>query len=495
MADFDLAIVGGGINGAGIARDAAGRGLRVLLIEQNDLASGTSSASTKLIHGGLRYLEHGWFRLVREALTEREVVLRMAPHLVRPLRFVLPHDLSMRPAWMLRLGLFIYDHLGGRKLLPGTSTIDLPNDPLGVPLKGRYDTGFEYSDCRTDDSRLVVLNAVDAAERGAVIRTRTRCVRAERRDAWQLVLEVRGRRDVASARVLVNATGPWTGQFEEAVLKQPPSPLLRLVKGSHIVVRRLFEHDRAYIFQTADGRVVFALPYEDDFTMIGTTDLAFTGDPAGVTASAEEVVYLCNVVKDHFRAAISPADVIWSFAGVRSLQDDGSKRPQDTPRDYVLTLDDEGPPLLTVYGGKITTFRRLAEAALDRLGTVFGDRPAWTATSSLPGGDFPAGGLDRLISDTRASWPFLSEGHACRLVGAYGTRVGRILGEATSLDDLGPRFGHDLTGAEVHYLMAHEWAQTEDDVLWRRSKLGLRVNREERGRLGTFMVAAIGSGG
>jgi glycerol-3-phosphate dehydrogenase len=491
MAEFDLAIVGGGINGAGIARDAAGRGLRVLLVEQNDLASGTSSASTKLIHGGLRYLEHGWFRLVREALTEREVVLRMAPHLVRPLRFVLPHELSMRPAWMLRLGLFIYDHLGGRRLLPGTRTIDLTRDPLGAPLKGRYDKGFEYSDCRTDDARLVVLNAVDAAELGATIRTRTRCVRAERTDSWQLVLEHRGRRSTTSARALVNATGPWVGLFEE-MLKRPASLRLRLDKGSHIVVRRLFEHDRAYIFQTDDGRVVFALPYEDDFTMVGTTDHHFTGDPAGIVPDADEIAYLCNVVNDHFRKAITPADVVWSFAGVRSLYDDGSKRPQDTPRDYVLALDDDGAPLLTVYGGKITTFRRLAEQAVDRLAPVFGERPAWTAGSSLPGGDFRPDGLDDLAAETRASWPFLGEAHVRRLVGAYGTRVRRILDGAKSFNDLGPRLGCDLTGAEARYLMDHEFAQTEDDVLWRRSKLGLRFTREERGRLGAFMVATIG---
>src|SRR5262245_36707403 len=376
MADFDLAVVGGGINGAGIAREAAGRGLSVVLVEQNDLAAGTSSASTKLIHGGLRYLEHGWFRLVREALAEREVVLRMAPHLVRPMRFVLPLAPGMRPAWLLRIGLFLYDHLGGRKILPGTRTIDLSRNALGAPLKGGYRRGFEYSDCQTDDARLVVLNALDAAERGAVIRTRTRCVGAERGDVWRLVLEVRGRRHVASARVLVNATGPWVGQFEETTLGRPPRSGLRLVKGSHIVVDRLFGHDRGYIFQTGDGRVVFALPFEHDFTLVGTTDTSFAGDPATVAASPEEVGYLCKVANDHFRKTITAGDVVWSFAGVRSLEDDGSKKPQDTPRDYVLALDQEGAPLLTVIGGKITTFRCLAEAALDALAPVFGARPA-----------------------------------------------------------------------------------------------------------------------
>ncbi len=495
MADFDLAIIGGGINGAGIARDAAGRGLKVLLVEQNDLASGTSSASTKLIHGGLRYLEHYWFRLVREALTEREVVLRMAPHLVRPLRFVLPHEPGMRPAWMLRIGLFLYDHLGGRKILPGTRTIDLSRDALGAPLKGRYRYGFEYSDCQADDSRLVVLNALDAAERGAVIRTRTRCVRAERSDVWQLVLEVRGRRDVKSARALVNAAGPWVGLFEQTVLQRPPSEELRLIKGSHIVLHRLFDHDRAYIFQTPDGRVVFALPFECDFTLVGTTDQNFAGDPAGVAPSADEIGYLCNVVNDHFRTTIAPADVIWSFAGVRSLQDDGSNKPQDTPRDYVLALDDEAAPLLTVIGGKITTFRRLAEAALDELAPVLGTRPAWTAKSRLPGGDFPVDGVEQLIAETRASFPFLAEAQARRMVHAYGTRVPRVLGDARTPADLGPVLGADLTGAEVRYLMDQEWAQTADDVLWRRSKLGLRFAREERARLGTFMADAIGNRG
>jgi glycerol-3-phosphate dehydrogenase len=494
MADFDLAIVGGGINGTGIARDAAGRGLRVLLVEQDDLASGTSSASTKLIHGGLRYLEHGWFNLVREALVEREVLLRMAPHLIRPLRFVLPAEPGMRPAWLLRAGLFIYDHLGGRKILPATRTINLTRDPLGAPLKGGARWGFEYSDCQTDDARLTVLNALDAAERGAVIRTRTRCVRGERSDVWKLMLDVRGRRDAASARVLVNAAGPWLGLFQGSALRQPPPTHLRLDQGSHIVLRRLFEHDRGYIFQATDGRVVFALPFERDFTLVGTTDRSFTGDPAAAAPAEDEIAYLCNAVNGHFRATISPADVVHALAGVRALYDDGSKNPQDTPRDYVLALDDPDgeAPLLSVYGGKITTYRRLAEDTLDRLAHVFGERPAWTKGSALPGGDFAVDGLERLIAETRKSWPFLNDEHARRLARAYGTRVGRILGSAKSLDDLGPRFGADLTAAEVRYLMEHEWAEVADDVLWRRSKLGLLVSREERERLAKFMADAVG---
>jgi glycerol-3-phosphate dehydrogenase len=500
MADFDLAIIGGGINGAGIARDAAGRGLRVLLVEQDDLASGTSSASTKLIHGGLRYLEHGWFRLVREALPEREVLLRLAPHLIRPMRFVLPLEPGLRSRWMLRLGLFIYDHLGGRKILPATSAIDLLRDPLGAPLQARYRHGFEYSDCQVDDARLVVLNARDAADRGAQIRTRTRCLRAERGEVWRLAFGAGGHEDVVTARVLINATGPWAGSFNEAVLHQLRPAGLRLDKGTHIVVRRMFAHDRGYIFQTRNSRVVFALPFTRDFTLVGTTDSSFSGDPATVAPTAEEITYLCGVVNDYFRIAIAPEDVVWSFAGVRSLYDDGSSKrqaPQDMPRDYVLALDQErgAAPLLTVYGGKITTYRRLAEAALDRLAPSFGARPAWTANASLPGGDFAVDGFETLLSKTRRSWPFLREAHARRLVRAYGTRVGQILGSAKRLADLGPRLGADLTAAEVRYLMAHEWAQTADDVLWRRSKLGLRVSAEERVRLAEFMAAPMDRGG
>jgi glycerol-3-phosphate dehydrogenase len=495
MADFDLAVVGGGINGTGIARDAAGRGLRVLLAEQNDLASGTSSASTKLIHGGLRYLERGWLRLVRESLAEREVMLRMAPHLIRPMRFVLPAEPAMRPPWMLRIGLFVYDHLGGRKILPPTRTIDLARDPLGTPLRERGGQGFEYSDCVADDARLVVLNALDAAERGAVIRTRTRCIRAERSAAWRLVLEVRGRRDLATARVLVNATGPWIKLFAGEVLRQEAPVPARLDKGSHIVVPRLFEHDRAYVLQAHDRRIVFAIPFQRDFTLIGTTDQGFAGELATVTPSAGEVGYLCNVANQNFRARIAPADVVWSFAGVRSLHDDGAKRAQNISRDYVLTLDEREAPLLTVYGGKITTYRRMAEQALDRLAHLFEAGPAWTRDARLPGGEFPWDGIERLVAETRRARPFLSEAHAWRLVRAYGTRVDRVLGPARSLEDLGPWLGADLTGAEVRYLMEREWAQTEDDVLWRRTKLGLRFSPDERERLAKFMAAMVGGGG
>lgn len=492
MADYDLAVIGGGINGAGIARDAAGRGLRVLLVEQNDLASGTSSASTKLIHGGLRYLEHGAFKLVREALIEREVLLRMAPHIIWPVRFVLPPNPGMRSSFILRVGLFIYDHLGGRKILPPTRTLDLTHHEVGVPLKRRYRFGFEYSDCAVDDARLVVLSAMDAAERGAVIRTRTRCVRAERTDLWRLVLNEHGRREIVTARVLVNAAGPWVGEVSETVVRTPgPSPV-RLVKGSHIVVPRLFDHDNAYIFQNPDRRVVFAIPYQHDFTLIGTTDQDFKGDPASVAPSAAEINYLCDTATEYFRKGIAPVDVVWAYAGVRSLYDDGADKPEDATRDYHLTLDEpaRAAPLLTVYGGKITTYRKLAEATMGKLAHFFAASAPWTADAPLPGGDIILHDVEALIAQSRRTWPFLPEPLVRRLARAYGTRIDRIVGEARSLSDLGMQFGADLTAAEVRYLMAHEWAQDADDVLWRRTKLGLRFTPQERDALSAFMADA-----
>ena len=497
MADFDLAIIGGGINGTGIARDAAGRGFRVLLIEQNDIASGTSSASSKLIHGGLRYLEHREFRLVRAALREREVLLRAAPHLIRPLRFVLPIHEARRSATVLRLGLMLYDFIGGRKILPGTRELDLVTDEAGLPLKSRFHHAFEYSDCFADDARLVVLNAVDAMERGAAIRTRGRCVRADRGEVWRLVLNVRGQREEATARVLVNAAGASIESFAETVLRLPPRHRLRLDKGSHIVVRRLFEHDRAYILQAADHRVVFAIPFERDFTLIGTTDRAFVGDPSMVLPSGEEIDYLCGAANEYFRTQIGAADVVWAFAGVRSLYDDGARKPQDIGRDYALILDERfgEAPLLTVYGGKITTYRRLAEDALARLAHFFPRSRPWTASSALPGGDFVYDGVETLIERTQRTWRFLTADHARRLVRAYGTRVDRVLGKSTGLDDLGLRFGADLTAAEVRYLMTKELAQTADDVLWRRSKLGLRFTKTQTEALDRYMAGSGGAPG
>jgi glycerol-3-phosphate dehydrogenase len=492
VADFDIAVIGGGINGAGIARDAAGRGLRVMLVEQNDLASGTSSASSKLIHGGLRYLEQGEFRLVHEALREREVLLRAAPHLVRPLRFVLPLHEGRRSAMMLRLGLWLYDWIGRRAVLPGTSEVDLLTDAAGHPLKRAFHHAYEYSDCFDDDARLVVVNAIDAAERGAAIRTRTRLIRAERGDTWRLILNARGRREVVTARALVNAAGAWVEILAETALRRPATRRLRLDKGSHIVVRRLYDHDRAYILQAADRRVVFAIPFERDFTLIGTTDGNFIGDPAEVSPSGEEIDYLCRVINDYFRTPISAADVVWAFAGVRALYDDGARRPQDVGREYALILDKSRgeAPLLTVYGGKITTYRRLAEEALAKLARFFPRTQPWTAGSPLPGGDFLYDGIDTLVARTQRTWPFLRPDQARRLTCAYGTRVDDVLKAATGPDDLGARFGADLTAAEVRYLMTKEWAQTADDVLWRRSKLGLRLSEAERASLDRFMTQA-----
>jgi glycerol-3-phosphate dehydrogenase len=494
VADFDLAVIGGGINGTGIARDAAGRGLRVVLFEQNDLASGTSSASSKLIHGGLRYLEHGEFSLVRTALAEREILLRTAPHLVRPLRFVLPINTARRSELVLRLGLLLYDWIGRRKILPGTRELDLLTDEAGHPLRNVFHRAYEYSDCFADDARLVVLNALDAAERGAVIRTRTRCVRAERSDVWRLVVNPQGQREVVTARVLVNAAGAWVEAVADGVLHQKLRPRLRLDKGSHIVVRKLYDHDRAYILQAADRRVVFAIPFEHDFTLIGTTDRSFSADPAFVTPAADEIEYLCGVVNEYFRTSIDAGDAIWAYAGVRALYDDGAGKPQDAGREYALILDERRgeAPLLTVYGGKITTYRRLAEDAFARLAQFFSPTQRWTQTSPLPGGDFAFDGVEALIERTLRRWPFLTHDHARRLVRAYGTRVENVLGNAGSLDDLGQRFGADLTAAEVRYLMQKEWAQTADDVLWRRSKLGLRLSQPQRGMLERFMAAAGG---
>ncbi len=494
MADFDLAIIGGGINGTGLARDAAGRGVRVLLVEMNDLGGGTSSASSKLIHGGLRYLEHRAFRLVREALNEREVLLRIAPHVIRPARIMLPVMPGRRSPVLIRLGLLLYDLLGARKRLAPSRTLDLTHHRLGQPIKRFFRTGFEFSDCLVDDSRLVVLNALDAAERGAEIRTRTRCIRAERRQDWELVLNARGRREVATARVLVNAAGPWLGEVAETVIRRPLPKPVRLIKGSHIVVPRRWEHDDGYLLQAADGRVVFVLPFTDDFTLIGTTDENFVGDVNMPTPGAAEVLYLCETVNEYFREQIAPDEPVWSFSGVRALYDDGAGKPEDVTRDYVLTLDTSfrEAPLLTIYGGKITTHRKLAEAAMARIGPFFQARPRWTASTPLPGGEFPPEDFYEVVASAIAQWPFVSEPYARRLVRAYGRRLERILGEAQSMDDLGECFTGDLTAAEVRYLVENEWARTAEDVLWRRSKLGLRATDAERDAIDRYMTSLIG---
>jgi glycerol-3-phosphate dehydrogenase len=494
MADYDLAIIGGGINGTGIARDAAGRGLRVVLVEQGDLASGTSSASTKLIHGGLRYLEQWEFRLVREALAEREVLLGIAPHLIRPMRFVLPAAPGLRSGLMLRIGLFLYDHLGPRKILPSTRTIDLAHHVCGAPLQPQFRKAYEYSDCRVDDARLVALNAVDAALRGAAIRTRTCCVGAERGSEWRLLLDARGRRDVVTARALVNATGAWVERVAESVLRVPLQGTVRLVKGSHIVVPRLFEHGSGYVLQAEDRRVVFALPFERNFTLVGTTDIDFAGDPNLIGPSPEEIQYLCDVVNSYLRSAITPEDVVWSFAGVRSLHDDHAGAAQDATRDYALMFDAGAgeAPQLTVYGGKITTFRRLAEAALERLECMFDMGPPWTTSAPLPGGDFDHGEFDARVEQATRRWPFLPSDQIQRLFCAYGTKLDEVMGQALTRDDIGPFFGPDLFAAEVRYLMSREWAETAEDVLWRRSKLGLTVGKAEQEALARFMAEETG---
>ncbi len=494
--DFDLAIIGGGINGCGIARDAAGRGHDVVLFEKDDLASGTSSASTKLIHGGLRYLEHYEFRLVREALIEREVLWKIAPHIIRPMRFVLPHHPAMRPAWLLRLGLFLYDHLGGRKALPATRVLDIATDVVGKPLQpGLFRTGFEYSDCWVDDARLVVLNARDAADRGADIRTRCEVTSARRDgDRWHITAidDRSGKVSNVTARALVNAAGPWV----EAVAKHLPGEQshahTRLVRGSHIVVPRLFDHDRSYILQNADNRIVFAIPYESRFTLIGTTDSDYSGPLEDVHASAAEVDYLCEVISSYFTKTIRPRDVVWSYAGVRSLQDDGAEAAQAATRDYKLDLDTaEGPALLTILGGKITTYRRLAEEAMtllaDRLPATGKD--AWTASAALPGGDFPMDGIGLVINQMASTHSGFDRSFLERLARAYGTRAKEILGNANHPDDLGAHFGGGLHVAEVSYLMREEWAETAADVIWRRSKLGLQMTTEQIRRLDGWMAA------
>jgi glycerol-3-phosphate dehydrogenase len=485
---FDIAIIGGGINGCGIARDAAGRGWSVYLCEKDDLASSTSSSSSKLIHGGLRYLEHFEFRLVREALVEREVLWRIAPHIVWPLRFVLPHHADLRPAWLLRIGLFLYDHLGGRHLLPPTRTLRLANDPAGEPLKPQYTLGFEYSDCWAEDARLVVLNARDAADRGAVIAPRTRCIRGDRDDGglWTLTLrdERSGQLSKIRARTLVNAAGPWVSEVLQSALQTPTRAAIRLVKGSHVVVGRLFQHNRCYIFQNKDRRVFFVMPFERDYTLIGTTDLDYSGDLDAVQASTEEIEYLCDAASNYFRAPISANQVLWSYSGVRPLYDDGASEAQEATRDYVLKLDAAGdsPALLSIFGGKITTYRRLAEAALAILSRYLppARRPAgWTAQDPLPGGDFSTDGFERLVSDTAARNSFLAPDTVRRLVRAYGTRTQSLLGGAKTQSDLGRTFGTDLTEAEVFYLAKNEWAMSAADVVWRRTKLGLRMSEAE----------------
>ncbi|WP_222875910.1 glycerol-3-phosphate dehydrogenase [Terrihabitans soli] len=488
---FDIAIIGGGVNGCGIARDAAGRGFAVYLCEQNDLASGTSSASTKLVHGGLRYLEQYEFRLVREALHEREVLLNIAPHIVRPLRFILPHHEGLRPRWLLRLGLFLYDALGGRKRLPPSRAIDLTRSVAGRPLKDVFSSGFEYSDCWVEDARLVVLNAVDAKANGASINPRTKCVSAKRdKDLWRVVVVgPDGKRQTIHARTLVNAAGPWIGAVLHKQIKAKAAAPVRLVKGSHIVVPKLFGHDRAYIFQNADGRVEFAIPFEKQFTLIGTTDQDFRGDPADAAASKAEVDYLCRSASAYFGQPVKRKDVVWSYSGVRPLYDDGSNKAQNATRDYVLKLEGQKgeAPLLNIFGGKITTYRRLAEEAIEKLEPHLGRTRTWTSRTPLPGGNFAPGRAPLMARDLRMRFPFLTPSLAHRLVNSYGTRAPMILGHARSMRHLGESFGAELTAAEVRYLTEQEFAVSSEDILWRRSRLGLHVTSRDRKALETYL--------
>ena len=484
---YDIAIIGGGINGCGIARDAAGRGMKVFLAEQGDLAQGTSSASTKLIHGGLRYLEHYEFRLVRESLTEREVLWKMAPHIIWPMRFILPHHKALRPAWLLRLGLFMYDYIGGRKKLPATKTIDLTSDQTGTPLINEFRKGFEYSDCWVDDARLVVLNALDAKQRGADIFTRTQCIAAQREnDVWHVTL-----RDVKTdqtrtiqARSLVNAAGPWVDKLlDKAELKSIEQRNVRLVRGSHVIVPKIYQHDRAYIFQNADGRIIFAIPYEQDFTLLGTTDADHRDDPGKVKISEDETQYICDAASVYFKQPVKREDVVWTYSGVRPLYDDGASAAQEATRDYVLKVEDQNArmPILNIFGGKITTYRRLAEDALEKLLPYLDSKKAgWTADSTLPGGDFETDGFEETTKKLQSDYPFIDPAWADSLIRRYGTRAWALLGDAKQPEDLGRDFGATLTEAEVKFLIEDEWAQDAEDILWRRSKIGLHMTQQQR---------------
>lgn len=497
----DLLIIGGGVNGCGIARDAAGRGLSVVLAEKGDLAGATSSASTKLFHGGLRYLEYFEFRLVRESLIEREVLLQAMPHISWPMRFVLPYDQAMRfdsttptsrlvatlmpwlrgqrPAWLIRLGLFLYDHLGGRRILPGTSTLSLKGTPEGAPLQPRFERAYEYSDCWVEDSRLVVLNARDAAARGAEILTRAEVTAAEQVDgAWVATLATAEGPRTVRARMIVNAAGPWVGSVIHGALRLNSPESVRLVRGSHIVTKRLYDHDKCYFFQGTDGRIIFSIPYEQDFTLIGTTDAEHDDPDRAPECTEAECDYLCRLASTYFARPVAPEDVVWRYSGVRPLYDDGNTSATAATRDYTLKIDTSaGAPVLNIFGGKITTYRRLAEAAVAKIGTVLPvAKGPWTAGVPLPGGGFPHDGIAGLVADLRGRFPFLDERWARRLVRAYGLDAAAILGAAREAADLGRDFGATLTEAELDWLMTREWAVTAADAVWRRSKLGLRLS-------------------
>ena len=492
---YDLAVIGGGVNGAGIARDAAGRGAKVILLERGDLARGTSSASTKLIHGGLRYLEHYEFKLVRESLIERERLWAIAPHIIWPLRFVLPHQKGIRPAWLVRLGLFLYDHIGGRQRLPATRTLNLHRDPAGKPLKPEFIKAFEYSDCWVDDARLVVLNALDADEHGADIRTNTEVTHLERCEGiWRI--DIAGQASIR-AKAVVNAAGPAVLDLlsRTAGHQRDPDEQIRLVRGSHIVVPKLFDTPQAYFCQNPDGRIFFAIPYEDDFTLIGTTDADHHGPLDNITASPQEIEYICESASAYFKQPLSPADVVYSYAGVRPLVDDGSGKPETASRGYHFDIDLDAncrAPILSVFGGKITTYRHLAESAITQLAAYLPalTGPNWTLEKPLPGGDFPMSGAADLAMALHTEYPLVPERLIGRYVRSYGTRTRFMLGAIQTLSDMGQDFGHGLYAVEVDYLRRNEWAKSADDILWRRSKLGLRFSREQRAVLERYLEAA-----
>jgi glycerol-3-phosphate dehydrogenase len=493
---YDLLVIGGGVNGAGIARDAAGRGISVLLCEQHDLAAHTSSASTKLIHGGLRYLEHGEFGLVRKALAERETLLALASHIVHPLDFVLPHDRHLRPAWMIRAGLFLYDHLARRRRLHASQAIDLRRHPAGAALQARFRRGFLYADAMADDARLVVVNALDARERGATVLTRTRVVSLVRaQDCWRAKLSQDGAAREVTARALVNAAGPWAARMHAGATGSHAGHGLRLVKGSHIVVPSLYRAPFAYIFQNEDRRIVFAIPYEQAFTLIGTTEVEYHGDPGSVSASAAEAAYLCRVASRYFAQPVAPDSVVWSYAGVRPLLADESTDAGAVSRDYALELDCAGPPLLSVFGGKITTYRRLAEESLSHLAPRLGaSTRAWTGGAPLPGGDFPQGGYPRYAAALPAQYPAVPEGLLRRYARLYGTRAAHILDGVRVTADLGREILPELYERELDYLRQQEWAMTARDILWRRTKLGLHLPRDAEPVLDHWLAGARTAG-
>jgi glycerol-3-phosphate dehydrogenase len=488
MADYDLAVIGGGLNGVSVARDAAGRGLRVILIEQGDLGGAASAAAGRLIQGDLAVLERRAFRRTRSALAEREIWMRIAPHLVRPAHFVIPAHSDERPPWLLRLGLYVYDRLAPRDSLPRSAAIDITHHPIGDALQRPFGTAFGYSDCLVDDSRLVIASAVDAAERGATIRTGARCVRADRGDVWRLVVIDRGHRQVITARAVANAAGAWTATVAETVLRMPP-PRASAVKLGQIIVRRLFDTDNVYVLQNSDRRLVFASPYQRDLTMIGTIARSFKGDPSAVSMSANEVTYLCDAANRYFRERISTSDVVRSVAGVNLVTGRPGKR---FAREGTVLFDARRrrAPLLTIFGGDVTTARLRAERAVSRLLPYYPMSPSWSAHAALPGGDFPLDSFETEVENARERWKFLTPDQALRLVSAYGSRLGEVLGDAKSKIDLGESFGPELTAAEVRYLMTKEWARFPDDILWRRSKLGLTIAQADRERLAAFMASA-----